>query len=493
MGPNGLAEYQQMLNKIAKDPNRYTEKYRPQYHFSPVEGSMGDPNGLVYYKGEYHLMFQHTHPLLRDGSQWGHAVSNDLVHWKHLPAALCPDEIGNTICSGSVVVDWNDTSGFFSGGSGLVAIFTHTLRNPHLKNKLQRQSIAYSTDRGHTWIKYAHNPVIPNNGFIQFRDPKVFWHKPRGKWIMVVGVEYVWFYSSDNLREWTLESANENIRTECPDFFELPVDGDPDNTKWVLNLAGKWYYIGSFDGHKFVPESEKILLTGSDAYASQTWSDIPADDGRRIMVSWTARHQRHQMKHPTSGWKGSMTIPYQLELKTFPEGIRMIQKPIVELRKLRQKSWRWETADISGSDNLVKGVHGKALEIVAEFEPKTAKQFGFKVHKGGSEQTVIGYDTSEEKLFVDRVKSGSRQIWQTEDTLGIISKPQQGLSLVNNTLKMHIFVDRSSVEVIGNEGRAVIITKVFPKDDSDGLELYADGGDVRLLSLKIYELATVWR
>ncbi|MGO4274452.1 glycoside hydrolase family 32 protein, partial [Paenibacillus sp. TAF58] len=237
----------------ASDPNYYTEKFRPQYHLSPKSGNMSDPNGMVYFDGEYHQFYQNS-------AQWGHAVSKDLLHWEHLPVALARDSLGE-IWSGSAVVDSKDTSGFFGGKAGLVAIFTH------FKAGVQSQSIAYSADKGRTWTKYEGNPVIPNPGLKDFRDPKVIWHAPTHSWVMVVSVDNrVRFYSSPDLKSWKMTSefgsdqGSHAAVWECPDLFELPVEGSK-TKKWVLAVSigsndttkgsTAQYFVGTFDGLTF--------------------------------------------------------------------------------------------------------------------------------------------------------------------------------------------------------------------------------------------------
>lgn len=455
----------------------YAEKYRPQYHYSPKEGWLNDPNGLVYYEGEYHLFYQ-NHPYSKQWGpmHWGHAVSEDLLHWEELPIAMYPDELG-MIFSGSVVVDWQDTSGFFNGSSGLTAIFTH-----HTEEG-QAQSVAYSKDKGRTWTKYEGNPVLPNFGEEGFRDPKVFWHEPTQRWVMIVAGGKVRFYSSSNFKQWALMSEND-IWTECPDFFELAVDGNPEKKKWVLNLGGREYIIGQFDGERFIPETAALPLNyGPDSYAAQTFSDMPEADGRRVMINWMMNWEyAAALGDVTDPWNGAMTIPHELSLRTYFEGIRLVQSPVKELRSLRKQHARFENEDIAENSNLLDAIHGGLLELVAEIELDTAAEFGFKVRQGDGEKTVIGYDVSNGELFVDRSSAG-------KVVTGKFSAP---LYPENKRVKMQIFIDSSSVEVFGNEGKGIITSLIFPDPASDKLEIYANNGNVRLVSLDIYELKPVW-
>ncbi|MFW5998890.1 MAG: GH32 C-terminal domain-containing protein [Halanaerobiaceae bacterium] len=460
-----------------KPENFYQEKYRPQYHFTPEKNWINDPNGLVYYKGEYHLFYQY-HPFSLEWGpmHWGHAVSEDLLHWEHQPIALYPDNLG-TIYSGSIVVDKDDTSGFFNGDSGLVAIFTHATGY-----KGQIQSIAYSKDRGRTWKKYEDNPVINNPGIEDFRDPKVFWHKETEKWIMVVAGGQIRIYSSPDLKNWTLESKND-IWTECPDLFKLPVEGT-NKYKWILNAGGRSYYIGEFDGEKFTPETGELPMNfGPDFYAAQSYSGIPESEGRRIMFNWMANWDTIR-KAPTYPWKGRMTLPYELGLKQYPEGIRLVQKPVSELKNIRKNKRKWSNKIITSDNNLLSGQKGKSLEIKGEFEFNNSSEFGFKLRKGENEQTIVGYDTENEEMFIDRRRSGNNfapEIYKTS------------LKSEDNKIRLHIFLDRSSLELFGNQGKKVISTLIFPEPDNDNMNLYVKDGEVKLNLLKIYELDSVWK
>ncbi|HTG68533.1 MAG TPA: glycoside hydrolase family 32 protein, partial [Candidatus Udaeobacter sp.] len=275
----------------------YNEPYRPQFHFTPVQNWMNDPNGLVYFEGEYHLFYQYNpYGNTWGNMSWGHAVSKDLVHWNHLPVALEPDRLG-MIFSGTAVVDEHNTSGFFKGKSGgMVAIYTSA-------GETQQQSIAYSADNGRTWMKYEGNPVLPNPGIKDFRDPKVFWHDKTQRWIMAISAgDKVLFYASSDLKAWTYlsefgaKAGDHSGVWEVPELFELPVDGDPSHTKWILKVdinpgeknqgSRGQYFIGQFDGTNFVNDnpSDKVLWVdyGKDFYASLSWNHLPE---RRVWIA----------------------------------------------------------------------------------------------------------------------------------------------------------------------------------------------------------------
>ncbi|MNW42568.1 Levanase precursor [compost metagenome] len=501
----------------------YTEKYRPQYHYTPNKNWMNDPNGLVYYEGEYHLFYQHT-PFASqpdfEKMHWGHAVSSDLIYWEELPPALPPGEDGS-IFSGSAVVDHHNTSGFFDeDGSGLVAIYTNNGNNAQ-PGKPQVQSIAYSKDKGRTWSKYEGNPVLFPDTTLDFRDPKVFWHGETSRWIMSLAVQdRVEFYASPNLKDWTFASAfgADVIGThrgiyECPDLVPLHVDGDPNKKKWVLILSvgdcngvnpsdpeppaggsGMMYFVGNFDGRVFTPDKTinsiddlRWIDFGSDFYAAVTWSNTPEEDGRRLWIGWM-NNWRYAGALPTDKWRGHTTIPRELKLKTYEEGLRLVQEPLEELNSIRSPLATLENVTIEPDANPLVGIIANKAELIAEFEIGTAKEFGFKVRKSEAEETVVGYDLVMKNLFVDRTNSG-----RTDFHPDFAAKHDAPLGPVNNRVRMSIFMDWCSVEVFGGDGSTVISDTIFPAPESNGLELYAVGGNVKLVSLQINELGSIWR
>lgn len=482
-------------------PMNLNQSYRPQYHVTPPQKWVNDPNGLVYYAGEYHLFYQYNpDDTVWGPMHWGHAVSTDLVNWTHLPIALYPDEIG-MIFSGSAVIDWNNTAGF--GREAMVAVFTHD------GDGRQMQSLAYSIDRGRTWAKYAHNPVIePPNNIRNFRDPKVFWYEPDdgpGYWVMVVSAgSMVLFYTSPDLKNWATSGGfGLTFGATCgfwetPDLFELPVDGGPE-TRWVLAVAigscapaggsGMQYFVGDFDGRVFASENDpKTTLWadfGADFYAPQTWYGAP--DSRRIWVAWM-NDWSYAQNVPTATWRGGFTIPRELSLKTTPAGIRLAQQPIRELQSLRGQRLSWQNEVMMPQSDVLAGVAGETLEIVAEFQIDSladADRFGFRVRTGGAEFTTVGYEVKGRRLFVDRTQSGAVAFHpQFAAAHTAVMEP------VNGRIKIHIFVDRASVEVFGNDGLVAITDQIFPAQTSLGVSSFVDGRQVRLLSLDIYTLDT---
>ena len=477
---------------------------RPQYHFTPPAHFMNDPNGLVYYQGEYHLFYQHN-PFgdTWGHMSWGHAVSPDLVHWTHLPVALY-EEDETMIFSGSAVVDWHNSSGLCAAAAPathpcLVAVYTgHTATE-------QTQNVAGSHDRGRTWTRYAGNPVLAS-GSPNFRDPKVFWHTPTGRWVMVVALadqQRVGFYASADLKRWEhLSDFGPAGATggmwECPDFFPLAVDGDPGRQKWVLKVdvnpgaiaggSGGQYFIGHFDGTAFVsddpPERVRWIDYGKDFYAAQSWSDVPAADGRCLWLGWMSNWQ-YALVTPTAPWRGALSIPRAVTLKEYPDGIRLVQRPVAELQALRDRHYGCADVDSKVANAHLRewNIRSPALEIAAECEPGTAAEFGLKVRKEATEGTCIGYDVNAGALFVDRTRSGN--VGFDAHFPGRHAGPVQP---EYGTVKVHVFVDECSVEVFGNDGQTVITDLIFPSPQSTGVEVYATGGSVRLRTLDVWTL-----
>ena len=457
---------------------------------------MNDPNGMVYFQGEYHLFYQYNpDDTVWGPMHWGHAISRDLVNWQHLPIALYPDENG-TIYSGSAVIDWHNTAGL--GKEAMIAVFTQ------VNGDRQSQSFAYSNDRGRTWEKYEGNPVIPaTDDFRDFRDPKVFWYgdQESGHWVMAVsGGPTILFYTSSDLKNWKPSGgfgfgygANGNV-LETPDLFQLPVDGGPE-TRWVLTAGvasggpaggtGTQYFIGGFDGQTFTSENPKDTVLwsdfGADYYAAQSWNDEP--NGRRLMVGWMNNWQ-YATDIPTSTWRGTFTAPRELSLVKTLDGIRLVQQPIPELKNLRCEHWAWNDGTVTPGTNLLSDLRGETLEIDAEFQIKSQVDcFGFCVRKGEGEYTTIGYRVEDKQLFVDRTHSGG-----SDFNDGFARCHSADMAPVESVIRMHIFVDRSSLEVFGNDGLVVFSERIFPRKESLGLEIFTDGGDSVLNFLDVYEL-----
>lgn len=502
---NGTAFFQNVY--ITAWDDYYSETYRPKYHFTPARGYASDPNGLVYYEGEYHLFYQ-------DGGKWAHAVSTDMVNWKQLPIAIPWNEMGHA-WSGSAVADLNDVSGLFNGESGLIAYYTSF--NPAKWNGNQKIGVAFSKDKGRTWEFYDGNPIIPNIGGVDgdwdFRDPKVVWDESRSQWIMVVsGGDHIRFFTSQDLLNWSpIESFgygdylhNAGV-WETPDFFQLPVDGDPNRKKWVLmistgarpetNGSDSEYFVGEFDGTRFISDNPAPMVLrnekGRDMYAATTFAGME-EDGRRIEIGWMS-NWNYPFSFPTYPWKGQMSIPRELKLTDIPgEGIRLVQEPVTELNALRGPADSWSDVAVTpDGTNLLKDIFGTAFEIEAVIElPETdrATAFGFKLRALGDQQTIVGYRADESKLFVDRSASG-----RIDYTENLMLYQEAKLQPEDNRIKLRIYVDESSVEVFGNNGKAVFSNIILPDSARDGMSFYSEGGNVRVVSLNVYPLKSVWK
>lgn len=449
----------------------YDEKFRPQFHFSAMKNWINDPNGLVYYKGEYHLFFQHNPFGIEWGNMtWGHAVSSDLMHWKQLAHAIEPDELG-TIFSGSAVIDWNNTSGFQSGDENvMVAFYTSAGEFAKPVPKPFTQSIAYSNDRGRTWVKYEKNPIVENIGDDDNRDPKVIWHEATGYWVMVLfldseDAEFAILRSKD-LKSWQItQKLRLGGTRECPDMFELAVDGNEDEKKWVFWGWDSGYLVGSFDGERFSPEQDHCRAAIGHYYSAQAYSDIPASDGRRIQIAW----MRAYGKFRGTPFNQQMSIPCELKLRRLSEGLRICLTPVKEVELVREFGYSHKPTVVTEFDkNVLADVKSELLEVQAEIGVMDAKEFGFDLR--GNE---LLYDVTEKKMTCCDLET---QV-----------KPVEGV------IKLHILVDRASIEVFVNDGERSMF-KCSPLDTENlSLGFFARGGNVKLERINIWQLRSVWR
>lgn len=469
-----------------------TDIYRPEYHFTPPSNWMNDPNGLVFFDGEYHLFYQyHPHSTVWGPMHWGHAISVDLVHWQHLPIALYPDEHG-MVFSGSAVVDVNNTAGF--GKNTLVAIFTYN------KDYKESQNLAYSTDRGRTWTKYAGNPVISHPVPVRdFRDPKVFWYEDH--WVMSLAAgDTILFFTSPDLKHWEQSGSfgggfgSTTGVWEMPDLFKLPLGADG-QSRWVLIVgvgkggpaggSGTQYFIGNFNGKTFISENQRdtILWTdhGADYYAPQSWSNEP--DGRRIMLGWMSNWQ-YARDVPSDGWRGMFSVPRELSLTVTTDGVRLVHKPVPELETLRAKGLHWQNQTIRPGENLLADLSGDTFEIIVEFHDQpSANSFGLHVRKSAEEGTTIGYNSRSRRVFIDRTRSGQSAF--NEEFAAVHSaslEPQNGI------VRLHLFMDRCSVEVFANNGIITLSGLIYPSPQNMGLELFTETTEVFISSLSVYPL-----
>lgn len=466
------------------------EKFRPTYHFSPLYGWMNDPNGMVYKDGEYHLFYQHNPYGSKWGNMhWGHAISKDLINWEHRPDAITPDALG-TIFSGSAVVDTDNTAGF--GAGAIVAIYTQN-------SDRQVQSIAYSTDNGRSFTKYENNPVLTSDAR-DFRDPKVFWHKETQRWIMLLAVgQEMQIFSSSNLKDWAFESSFGEGQGahggvwECPDLFELPVDGTNEK-KWVLlcnlNPGGPFggsatqYFVGTFNGKEFVNESPsktKWMDWGKDHYATVTWSDAP--DNRRIAIAWMSNWQ-YANDVPTSQYRSPNSVPRDLSLFTVDGETYLQSAPSPELLKLRDISQK-RSFKVNGTRTIKDMIAGNegAYEIELTIENQYADVIGFHLYNDKGEEVDMQYDMKEKKFSMDRCKSGDVGFNENFPML-----TWTAIESGKDELKLRLFVDKSSVEAFGDGGRFVMTNQVFPSEPYTHIDFYSKGGAYKVDSFVIYKL-----
>ena len=468
-----------------KNPNPKLEDFRQRIHFSPEIGWTNDPNGMVWYNGEWHLFFQYNPLGTRWGNMsWGHAVSKDLVNWKQLSTVLYPDSLG-MIYSGSAVIDKHNTAGF--GKDAMIAIYTSSYR--HAKIKRQQQSIAYSLDCGRTFTKYKENPVLPSSRR-NFRDPKVFWHEPTSRWIMPLacgqGME---FYSSTNLKTWKFESRFGDKHGchfdvwECPDLVELPYKG---GTKWVLfcsitkdaaHGSSVQYFVGDFDGHTFTcdtPEAYTDWINyGRDNYATVTWSNVP--DGRCVALAWQNNWKcGSQEKFPTVGYRGYMSLAYELQLIEYEGKAKLISRPAREYDNYFKKRILLNEGKADGNHELCYfGREGAAYRLQFDFSEIEAEQFGIRLSNERDEKVEIYFDREKREFCVDRRKSGAVDFSPKFPSVSVA--PMSAAD--NQTLT--IILDRASVECFTDI--SAVSNLVFPTEQYDLVELYTTNGSVTTL------------
>ncbi len=481
------------------------DPWRPLYHFTPPRNFMNDPNGLVHLGGEYHLFYQHNPEGDTWGHMsWGHAVSPDMLRWKDLPLAL-REEGGIMVFSGSAVHDRRNTSGLCEGRpeTCLIAVYTG-----HGHDR-QTQNLAVSVDSGRTWRKHAGNPVL-DIGARDFRDPKVLWHEPTRRWVMVVALsdqKKVRFYASPDLRHWEAlsdfgpQGAVDGV-WECPDLFELPVEGRPGRARWVLDVdvgggapaggTGGQYFVGEFDGTRFRSDlpadaPPRWVDHGRDFYASQSFSDLPEGDRRRIWMGWLDNWDYAKVE-PTPPWRGMQSVPREVRLVPAGDALVLAQQPVREIETLRGAPAVVEPGRFAGRRTL--SVAGEALDIEAELRPGAAKAFGLAVRVGDGEETLVGYDVPTSRLFVDRTRSG-----RSDFHPAFAGRHSGPLAVENGLVRLRVLVDRSSVEVFGGDtlvegagGRTVISDRIFPRPTSRGVALFTEGGSAELVSLRAWPL-----
>lgn len=508
-----------------------TDYYRPSYHFTPLYGWMNDPNGMVYKDGEYHLYFQYNPYGSKWGNMhWGHAVSKDLVHWEHLDPAIARDPVGH-IFSGSSVVDKKNTAGF--GKNAIIAIYTN-----HSVNHGEVQCIAYSNDNGRTFTKYEGNPVLtPFDGLKDFRDPKVFWYEKGKCWYMIVSADKeTRFYKSKNLKKWDYVSAfgkglgQQPCQYECPDFFQLPVNGDKKKMKWVMTMninPGCWfggsateYFVGDFDGKKFTcPDADEVkwLDWGKDHYATVTFSNT----GDRVLgITWMSNWQYANLT-PFKQNRGANGLPRELKLYEKNGKYYISEDVAPEVYALRKDTKNVADASVAG-EKMLAGVAANmegAFEIEADVTPDANGIAGIEISNNKRERTLIYFDMKQGKVVMDRTESGLTDFgkqavphdielaWDKQRAAEG-KEPARIANSINykndfalatwaplslcedgkKTYHVDIFVDKSSVEFFVDGGRIAMTNLVFPVAPYENVKLYTQDGKAEFKNLKVHKL-----
>ena len=508
-----------------------TDYYRPSYHFTPLYGWMNDPNGMVYKDGEYHLYFQYNPYGSKWGNMhWGHAVSRDLIHWEHLDPAIARDPVGH-IFSGSSVVDKKNTAGF--GKDAIIAIYTNNSVNHD-----EVQCIAYSNDNGRTFTKYEGNPVLtPFDGLKDFRDPKVFWYEKDKCWFMIVSADKeTRFYKSKNLKKWDYVSAfgkglgQQPCQYECPDFFQLPVNGDEKNKKWVMTMninPGCWfggsateYFVGDFDGKNFTcPDANEVkwLDWGKDHYATVTFSNT----GSRVLaITWMSNWQYANLT-PFKQNRGANGLPRELKLYEKNGKYYISEDVAPEALALRKSTKELGSQTVEGEKAFAGATSGMegAFEIEADVTADANGIAGIELYNNKRERTLIYIDMKEDKVVMDRTESGltdfgkqsvphdielawdkqraaeGKQPARIENSINYkndfalatwapLSLCQEG----KKTFHLDIFADKSSIELFVDGGRIAMTNLVFPVAPYENVKLYSKGGKAEFQNMKIHTL-----
>ena len=487
------------LNAFAQS-EKYNEPFRPQVHFSPAAHWMNDPNGMVYNDGVYHLFYQYYPDSSVWGPMhWGHATSPDLIHWTHQPIALFPDSMGY-IFSGSAVVDKNNTSGFGKNGkTPLVAIYTsHDIQGEKSgKTDFERQAIAYSLDNGKTWTKYSGNPVLPNNGIRDFRDPKVSWHQKEKKWVMILAVkDHVSFYSSPDLKKWTHQSdfgtsagAHGGV-WECPDFFPLAYNGKP---VWVATVSinpgapnggsGTQYFTGSWDGKTFTPDDTetKWMDYGTDNYAGVTWSNT---GNRRISIGWMS-NWNYATKVPTEIWRSATTLPRELALKQVDDKLYLTSVPVKELDNIASP---FKTlTNINATDYTVAGTQSLTTPYRLTINADALAGFALTFSNATGERLTAGYDKNTNQYFVDRTGAGESDFYK--DFAARYTAPRLSQ---NKNMKLTIVIDVASIELFADDGMTVMTNIFFPKSLLNKIQI-SSLNNLTIQSLRLDKLNSIWK
>ena len=479
----------------------YDQPYRPQVHFSPEKNWTNDPNGLVYFEGEYHLFFQYN-PF---GDQWGHmswghAVSKDLLHWRQLPVAI-PERNGIMIFTGSIVVDRNNSSGFCGSGKAcLVAIYTGDGNTP--EGHRETQNIAYSRDRGRTWTAYEKNPVLDLH-LTDFRDPGVLWDDASHRWIMAVSLpkeRKVRFYGSANLKDWTLLSdfgpaGDVAGDWECPNLLRIP-SATGNSSIWALKVglnpgalqggSGEQYFLGSFDGKSFTLSSEQgahgWTNYGKDDYCAISFNGLPKGQ-LPVLLGWMNNWQ-YAGKLPTSPWRGQMSLPRRLSFLKDQAGLAIRQEPVTV--PLRAGSHPVPGSSIGPlSSNGTGSSITTPYELELHFAPSGNKNFGVRLSSDPEHWTEIGYDMVKKVFYIDRTKSG---IAVSADFPARTEAP----IVSGRPYDLRLIVDRSSVEAYAQNGAIAMTDLIYPPSTGAKIQLFPDSAIAAEPKSHLWELKPIW-
>jgi fructan beta-fructosidase len=505
--------------------SNYREPRRPQFHFTPPGGWAGEPHGLVFHAGRWHLFYQY-HPggVAWGPMHWGHASSTDLLHWQHHPIALEPNGPSYAF-TGSVVVDAANTGGF--GAGALVALYTRhdTEAEDAGRGPAQSQHLATSEDGGLTWEAFDNDdkPVIPNPGEAKhFRDPKLLWHAPTRRWVAVLAVgDHLEFWAAPDLKRWAkLSEFGEGLGTrggvwECPDLFQLPIEnGAPGEQRWVLLASmstgapnggsGTQYFVGEFDGERFTPDERFArglpggrgmwLDQGRDHYAGTTWPNAPG--GERILIAWMSNWDYAQHV-PASTWRGGMTLPVKLALRTTPQGaLRLHTQPVAALATLREQTVALPPAPLRGNasmDLLEKAAPGTisptAMELELTLDPGSMGRCGVELSNARGERYRVGFDATQKLWFSDRTGSGDLDFSPSFASTAHTANRASGLT---GLLQLRLFFDANSAELLADDGALQMTESFYPSEPYTKATLFAEGQGARLIAGRMHRLGRVW-
>lgn len=461
----------------------YHEAYRPQYHYTKSQGWVGDPSGLLKYKGIYR------------GYGWGAITSEDLVHWKELnrhSIKNVPEEISTF--TGSVLVDENNTAGY--GKDVLLAAFTSFDKD----SKKQSQSIAFSRDGGDTFNYYDQNPVL-DLWSTEFRDPTVFWDENSGQWVMAVAKalnKKVGFYGSPDMKTWTWLSdfgpmGDQERSWECPDIFQVSVDGDPNNKKWVLLVSVNWadeqYFVGEWNGKEFIPDQpnyEPLYVDkGMDYYASRVFRDYDEPNGPVYTLGWVNTWDYAQQA-PSKWGNGVWSLVREYRLKSTPDGLRLTQTPVAALEQLRGKGVKFDSRLKSGVTPLKQvSAMDNCYELEATFSTTKPDVCGFMLCEGDGRKLTVSYDTESQTLTVDRMNTSDVKIPKFDRVKYCKVAPENG------ELKLRIFVDKTTVEIFAGDGQTVMTNLTYAAPGQTGASVFSLRGNTRL-KMEAWPLASIW-